>query len=108
MGALSRPGNTNSPLSSDLLHVAAWVAVGLCLGSGFAVVVARFMPPRLPRRNLRSCRVCGAALPGNLSPISQERPRTGHDDAVARHLHRHPAARRPRHYRHPILHGDQG
>ena len=26
-------------LSSDLLHVAAWVAVGLCLGSGFALVV---------------------------------------------------------------------
>jgi hypothetical protein len=26
-------------LSSDLLRVAAWVAVGLCLGSGFALVV---------------------------------------------------------------------
>ena len=26
-------------LSSDLLRVAAWVAVGLCLGSGFSFVV---------------------------------------------------------------------
>ena len=30
-------------LSSDLLRVAAWVAVGLCLGSGFALVVGSLL-----------------------------------------------------------------
>jgi hypothetical protein len=39
-------------LSSDLLRVAAWVAVGLCLGSGFAVVVGSLFiaTPARPRR----------------------------------------------------------
>ena len=30
-------------LSSDLLRAAAWVAVGLCLGSGFALVVGSLL-----------------------------------------------------------------
>ena len=32
-------------LSSDLLRVAAWVAVGLCLGSGFALSLVVYCPP---------------------------------------------------------------
>ena len=34
-------------LSSDLLRVAAWVAVGLCLGRGFALVVGCLLLQRL-------------------------------------------------------------
>ena len=36
-------------LSSDLLRVAAWVAVGLCLGSGFALVVGSLLKKRVCR-----------------------------------------------------------
>ena len=39
-------------LSSDLLRVAAWVAVGLCLGTGFAFVVG-LLPPHSQPRALR-------------------------------------------------------
>ena len=69
-------------LSSDLLRVAAWVVVGLCLGSGFALVVGslfvflrlqltpvqrvrrRLADPREAEQRWRASAVWAAAQPG--------------------------------------------
>ena len=42
-------------LSSDLLRVAAWVVVGLCLGSGFALVVGSLFVSGLEKLFRASC-----------------------------------------------------